>query len=335
LICQTTVRGEGYFQRTRLPEHDFANIAIPGGETRGFYVSLKSKNLRYSEVSAVGERRRLQGRRGDDEDIKVGSVWSETRDVQVKVGAGLALDEFSGLYEPRIFNGGLIFSCLGDDCQADDGSTTSRIVQPTSARPVSLPPTSYPTLYPTKNPTTPYPSSQPAPAPRHVLTTTQAGGSGACGNIFDVELMENATGIEITSLDIYTDRKYSIEVEVWARAGTALGSIPFPDPGWTLACKTKVLGAGKNEFTPIPPGEFLPLQLSEMTPKMGFVVFALSPDIRYTPNKDKSYGILASDANIQISDGDGITSCPFRGPVQGASIPHRLFNGQIHYTVLS
>ena len=162
LICKTTVRGEGYFQRTRLPERDFAKIAIPGGETRGFYVSLSSKNLRYSDVLAVGGRRRLRGRGGDDEaeDISVGSVFAESRDVQLKVGAGLALDSWSGLYEPRVFNGGLVFTCIGDDCEEEKEGATSR---PTR-QPVSLPPTSLaPTAYPT-----PFPSIKPTPAPKHV-----------------------------------------------------------------------------------------------------------------------------------------------------------------------
>lgn len=157
-----------------------------------------------------------------------------------------------------------------------------------------------------------------------------AGGSGACGNIFDVKKFDNVTGIEITSIDVYTDRKYHIEVEVWTRVGTAMGTIPFPDPSWTLIAKTTVLGAGESEFTPLPPSEFVPVQLLESVPARGFLVFALTPDIRYTPNKDRTYETLASDSNIQIFDGDGITSCPFRGPVQGASIPHRLFNGRIH-----
>lgn len=36
LICKTTVRSDGNFQRTRLPERDFAKIAIPGGKLEGF-----------------------------------------------------------------------------------------------------------------------------------------------------------------------------------------------------------------------------------------------------------------------------------------------------------
>jgi len=314
LICSTTVRGEGYFQRTRLPERDFAKIVIPGGETRGFYVSLKSKELRYSDVSAVGERRRLRRGEGEEDDIQVGSIWTETRDVELKVGAGLALENWSGLYEPRIFNGGLVFNCIGDDCEEEDETATSRPTrQPTSA-----------------SPTTQYPTIQPAPAPKHVLMTTQAGGSGACGNAFNIEKFDNVTDIEITSFDVYTDRTYHIEVEVWTRVGNALGAIPFPDPSWTLICKTTVLGAGGNDFTPLPPSAFVPVELSEDVPVRGFLIFAQTPDIRYTPNRDKQYGVLASDSNIQISDGDGITSCPFRGPVAGATIPHRLFNGQIH-----
>ena len=333
LICKTTVRGEGYFQRTRLPERDFAKIAIPGGETRGFYVSLNSKNLRYSDVSVVGGRRRLRGRGGDDEaeDINVGSVWAESRDVQLKVGAGLALDNWSGLYEPRIFNGGLVFTCIGDDCEEENEGTTSRPTrQPASLTPTSLAPTSYPTPFPTITPTSKFPTVTPTTAPKHVLMTTMAGGSGACGNIFDVKKFDNVTGIEITSIDVYTDRKYHIEVEVWTRVGTAMGIIPFPDPSWTLIAKTTVLGAGESEFTPLPPSEFVPVQLLESVPARGFLVFALTPDIRYTPNKDRTYETLASDSNIQIFDGDGITSGSFRGPVQGASIPHRLFNGRIH-----
>ena len=337
LICKTRVRGEGYFARTRLPEVDFAKVAIPGGETRGFYVSLRSPSLRYSEVTAVSGRRRLQG----EEELKVGSVWSETRDVAVHVGAGLALDEWSGLFEPRVYNGALVYACVGEECEAeDDGVVISTFTNYTeqSSRSISPAPTVLPSPAPSRRPTaypTPRPSNRPTSAAptatrdTGVLTTIREGGSGAYGNIFDIKITDGIPGVEITSFDVYTDIFTSLEVEVWSIVGSALGA-EFPSSSWKRLGKTTVSGAGPDQFTPLQPDDFEAVQLSEHAPFMGFLIVAKSPDIRYTPDPAKDYGVLASDDYIMVRKGDGVASYPYRGTVSGATTPHRQFNGRVH-----
>ena len=352
LICETRVRGEGYFARTRLPEEDFAKVAIPGGETRGFYVSLRSPSLRYSEVTAVSGRRRLQG----EEELQVGSVWSETRDVAIHVGAGLALNEWSGLYEPRVYNGALIYACVGEQCEAEDDGVvistfanytdkSSRSMSPTPTptslpslspsrpTPTSLPslspswlPTAYPTLRPSIRPTSAAPT---ATRDTGVLTTIRKGGSGAFGNVFDVKVADGIPGVEITSFDIYTDILTSFEVEVWRVVGSALGA-EFPSSNWKMICKTNILGAGPDKFTPLPPDDFEAVQISKDAPFMGFLIVATTPDIRYTPDPSKDYGVLSSDDYILVRKGDGVASYPYRGTVSGATTPHRQFNGRVH-----
>ena len=337
LICETKVRGEGYFARTRLPEEDFAKVAIPGGETRGFYVSLRSPSLRYSEVTAVSGRRRLQGK----EDLQVGSVWSETRDVAVHVGAGLALDEWSGLYEPRVYNGALVYACVGEQCEAEDDGVvistfanytdqSSRSVSPTPTALPSPSPSRRPTAYPTLRPSNPPTSAAPTVTrDTGVLTTIREGGSGAFGNVFDVKIADGIPGVEISSFDIYTDRTISLDVEVWNIAGSALGA-EFPSSEWVMICKTTVFGAGSDEFTPLPLYDFKPVQISEHVPVMGFLIVATTPDIRYTSDPSKDYGVLSSDEYILVRKGDGAASYPYRGTVSGATTPHRLFNGRVH-----
>jgi len=324
LVCKTTVRGEGYFARTRLPEEDFAKIAIPGGETRGFYVSLQSPSLRYSEVTAVSGRRRLQG----EEDLKVGSVWSETRDVSVHVGAGLALTQWSGLYEPRVYNGALVYACMGEQCEAEDEAVVINTLNDALDAPTGLPsrslsrhPTAYPTLRPSPSPT--------ATRDTGVLATPREGGSGAFGNVFDIKIVDGVPGIEITSFDVYTDRKASLEVEVWSLVGSALGA-EFPDPSWKMICKTQVLGAGSDHFTPLPRDDCERVQLSAQVPVRGFLIVTTSPDIRYTPDPAKDYGVLSSDNYILVRKGDGVASYPYRGTVPDATTKYRNFNGRVH-----
>jgi len=95
--CSVAIVGNGSFARTSLPDDCFGGIAIPRGGVLGFYITLMSKDLRYT-----------------DEDIKeVGEIYQENADIELAVGTGIGsypLDIYAARYPQRIFNGILKYS---------------------------------------------------------------------------------------------------------------------------------------------------------------------------------------------------------------------------------
>jgi len=98
LIATASVKGSGKGQRTLLPADLFdAPITVNAGETQAFYVTLTTAQMRYSD--------------GDE----LGAVYASSADLQILQGAGVVYpfgngSSSAGVWEPRIWNGGLIIS---------------------------------------------------------------------------------------------------------------------------------------------------------------------------------------------------------------------------------
>ena len=165
------------------------------------------------------------------------------------------------------------------------------------------------------------------------------GGSGSFGNLFDLRKHPSSPGVLIESLDIYTDVSKEVTVEIWTREGSAIRA-PFPDAKWEMIAKATVPGAGTGSFTAIPASQFKSVPLSDSVETRGFLVILTSPDLRYTPHEkgeyppaSDEYGIIAHDANIAITSGDGVGSYPYRSKKQGSTTKFRAWNGAVHYKV--
>lgn len=301
LICETTVEGAGYYSRTSIPESAFNSVHIVSGQVQGFYVVLDKPALRYSDAAPVG------------------TVFAEDDYIEIRSGAGVALEFFSGVYEPRIWNGAVKFETQGA----------------TGTAPIPTPiPTLRPTPAPTKKPTPRPVSAAEGPAVSGILGTTLEAGSGSYGVIFDLVIAKDSRpGVRIDTLDFYTDRTYEVTFEVWTTKGSVLNK-PFPDLSWEMISRATVQGEGKNKLTPIPPNLFSPVTLDQSTPIRGFLVVLTTPDMRYTPDPNGKYAAYKSNNHFAIMVGDGVTSYPFRGNTPGATSKFRIFNGVVRYTEL-
>lgn len=97
LIATASVKGSGKGERTLLPQDLFdAPISVNAGNTQAFYVTLTTAQMRYSD--------------GDE----VGAVYASSPDLQILQGAGVVYP-FRATYEPRVWNGGLLYSVKQGD----------------------------------------------------------------------------------------------------------------------------------------------------------------------------------------------------------------------------
>jgi len=154
------------------------------------------------------------------------------------------------------------------------------------------------------------------------LETTFVGGNGNFGNMFDMNAL---TDVTVQSFDINGDTGATFDVEVYAKAGTYVGS--ETDPGaWTLiGTAPGVVSNGDGVATP--------LGLA-----LGYAMAAGETHAFYVTPTDFSTGgfnytngnavgdVFASDANIEFLEGAG-SGYPFNGTL----FSPRVFNGNIIY----
>lgn len=98
-VCNCEVKGNGMFKRTSLPNECFNQISILPGNTIGFYVTLSSLDLRYT----------------NEMDIPSGGVFVENNDVLITVGSGVGsypLSKSSIVYSNRIINGSFKYDVI-------------------------------------------------------------------------------------------------------------------------------------------------------------------------------------------------------------------------------
>ena len=97
LIATASVKGSGKGQRTLLPEDLFDTpVTVNAGETQAFYITLTTAQMRYSD----GE--------------ELGAVYADDANLKILQGAGVVYP-YRATYEPRVWNGGLIYSTTGDE----------------------------------------------------------------------------------------------------------------------------------------------------------------------------------------------------------------------------
>jgi len=323
LVADTKVTGRGPFKKTGIVESVFDQVYIPAEQVQAFYVSLDRPNLLYSDVP---------------ETVVVRKVWSQSEDVEVTVGAGLGYSmEFTGLQEPRLWNGSIRYSVADIVTTAPTPRFTRGPTPPpfsavvVTSNPTGRTPTASPTSRPTKavivTPTVP--SQITWPVVYRSLATTFAGGNGSFGNLFNLIAPSGKGGITVTNLDLHTDHPgKDLQVEVWTRNGPfEEGTQSVQCCGWTLLVRTTVVGVARHEPTSIPSNEFPPVNVQPGETR-GFLVTFDTDDMRYTnyeENEDLQYA--ANDDLVQITVGAGVSEYPFRGRI----VPNRMWNGRVFY----
>eukprot|EP00559_Dactyliosolen_fragilissimus_P004589 CAMPEP_0184859064 /NCGR_PEP_ID=MMETSP0580-20130426/4093_1 /TAXON_ID=1118495 /ORGANISM="Dactyliosolen fragilissimus" /LENGTH=1298 /DNA_ID=CAMNT_0027355503 /DNA_START=285 /DNA_END=4181 /DNA_ORIENTATION=- len=91
-ICEVVVVGKGSFQRTHIPSGCFESINMLKGTIMGFYITLPTLDLRYS----------------DEEHKMIGEIDTQSQHMALSVGTGIGsypLTSESSIHERRLFNG--------------------------------------------------------------------------------------------------------------------------------------------------------------------------------------------------------------------------------------
>lgn len=343
LVADATVAGLGVYRRTPLPPDDFDEVLVEGGQTQAFYVALDRPHLSYSDAAETA--------------TTGGSSWAETDDLIVKTGAGLAEEtEFSGLYEPRTWNGAVRYGYPIRETWGPTGMPTSSeptirpsgfpTVPPTdgpSIRPTATPsggPTRTPTNEPTTSAIKPLPTFGPTDGPDLRLETTFRGENGSYGNMFTIRNVSPADrALSVLNLEIHTDLTTpGVRVEVYAMRGPYVGHETRPD-AWTLVCNATLAGSarGFRKPTPVPPEDFLDrtgddgsrkkktLLMLEPGDELSFYVTLRTKNLRYS-NGSNHTAVYVRDANLAILEGSGVGGYPFDNPLSP-----RVWNGAINY----
>jgi len=100
LMCRVQVQGLGMYKQTSLPSECFDGLTMNSGETLGFYVTLNSLDLVYTN---------------DTDNLKLGGVYKQNNDIQITIGSGVGsypLSRSSITYDNRIINGSFKYDII-------------------------------------------------------------------------------------------------------------------------------------------------------------------------------------------------------------------------------
>ena len=165
---------------------------------------------------------------------------------------------------------------------------------------------------------------EPEPVPISVdprrLKTTYAGGTGQSGNMFDVRALKT---IVVTGFDIHMFDESEVEVNIYTKVGTFVGSEKNCSE-WKIVKKDMpVVGAGMGNPT------FVDLTSSSILMPRGrqqafYVTLPAGRNLRYTIGTETG-SIYASDGYVEVHEGVGKTyPC-------GRTFWNRVWNGAVHY----
>lgn len=148
------------------------------------------------------------------------------------------------------------------------------------------------------------------------LATPVLSNNGNQGIMFDVQVTNS---VVISGFDINLDPGFSDDMTIYSRVGTHVGfdgsAVGWTNLGAGLATET---GSGVSRIN-------LPLSLAVNPGVVSFYIHGVNlSGIRYSDGTAVG-NVLASDANITVKEGTGITG------IFGGSFTARNFEGNIHY----
>ena len=154
---------------------------------------------------------------------------------------------------------------------------------------------------------------------RNILST-YSGGSGSYGNMFDVKAVKEVT------VTRYGPSDPPMDIEVYTKKGTFIGSENAAGPWTKICCSQKVTGAGLAKRTMLPQSAFSTDVVIQEGAIQAFYVTSKQADIRYSKGTGMVGDILNGNLDIQILNGNGVGFYPF-----GQHVQNRLWNGIIFY----
>ncbi|MCW8136940.1 MAG: putative Ig domain-containing protein [Planctomycetota bacterium] len=158
------------------------------------------------------------------------------------------------------------------------------------------------------------------------ITTTFAGGNSFAGNMFDISVFNTSGhGIAISALDIHTTTTSQLIIGVYYKSGTYVGS-ESTAADWTLHEFVTVTSQGSGNPTTVPFTHTLNLAAGQ--------TYGLYVNVESYPAASIVYtnGTLGTGgAHFGLSLGIGHGSPAFSGII----VPTRIWNGTIHYDLLT
>jgi hypothetical protein len=299
LLGEGQVTPRGLDKMTEISLGSFTPVDLMAGTRHAFYITADRSVVQYTDGTLIH------------------NLVIQNEHLMLLEGTALGRSFFGGLFEPRKFNGGLIYQELEEVpvpesvvCTMLGGSESRTYGNPTESN-------------------------------THILVASDMlGVNGSFGSMVDVVAKRN-DAILITGLNIHTkNRGKDVTVRVYTKQGSQAGY--EQDRGdstnsvWTLVLPpTKVSGAGMNLQTPLP--DFAEGGQSSIRVEAGttqaFLVILDTDELRYDVgldfSKNANANTMAVDSQyeyLQVLQGTGLGR-------EGAYYSPRLFNGAVRYAV--
>jgi len=301
LIAEESFRGMGTGVASSLSKFPLTSpISIQASERSAFYITLLRTRL-WCTSSTSG----------------TGTLYTSNADLQLYAGVAKG-SNFGATIRDRIWNGKVHYS-------VNDVESTPTIA------PTTVVMTDAPTLEPSKKIiTTPAPTLHPtskSTSKEKMLATTFAGGYTITGNMFDIMALKQ--DLVIRGMDVHIASTKAEFVQIYKRRGRGSYQGYARRPGaWTLLSETTVQGQGSGVASPIPTGNFAPLEVPADGNLMALYITLQQPHMLSTAGANTG-GVYASNPDLQIFEGIG----------KGYGFTHiinaRIWNGNLHYTTQS
>mmetsp|Transcript_10762 Transcript_10762/g.15845 ORF Transcript_10762/g.15845 Transcript_10762/m.15845 type:complete len:841 (+) Transcript_10762:245-2767(+) len=344
LVKEGSAKGRGFGNGTPIRDFDIGNLTIDANETRAFYVTLNSTDLRYRNIT------------GEMPDAKVGDMFAKNEDLGLQIGISVGeyplTSNTTYFFGERVWSGTMYYN-VNRPCPSRAPSMVSSDAPSGSVAPSIL--SAIPSLIPSITPTTiisSSPSLVPSFAPsltpsfpditiRPDLTTENGdachqsdslvtafdAGTGAYGSMFSVTSKEET--IQVTTLSFHTDYGGgNVTAIVYTKIGDFVGHENEPS-AWTKISQSTLRGSGKGHGSTIRKDDFQSVILYP-NETVSFYISLTTADIRYTKLDGVELGdSVASNSYLDINAGIGLADYPFASEYFIYS--PRLFNGIVHF----
>lgn len=338
LVAGNTV-GLGEGSPTPIPA--FPPFRVQANSTIAFYITLKTADLRYQDVTV------------NKPDAQIGDLFVDTNELQIFTGISVGTYPLGqAFFGPRMWSGSIHYETA---CPTMAPSSLGQTAMPTTNMPTmmitTIPPTAAPTAFSTTAnltlspqqmqtliPTslaseTRSPSSSPTfggtnygkCAETSRLPTTFEGGSGAYGSMFTV--IAHDEPITITSMEIHTDFSGgAVSVMLYTKDGNFIGFENEPS-AWRKIVDLQVIGNGEGRGTLLPLDSFSSINMQPNETKAIYVTLTTA-DLRYTKTSTPVGTAIAENEYLSINAGIGLADYPF-APASLIYTP-RIFNGAVY-----
>ena len=318
-ILDKKVSGKGYLKETEIPASDLQTIEMCAGNTYSFYITLKDKLIRYTNMSPGSLSDKIE-----NDDLLI----------RPEDSVGVGRYPFGSVYENRMWNGVLHYTFASSCSRKITKAPSSFPTVPGQSKTPSSSPSFYPSMEasndpsnsPSMSPTTLSPTLSPSMTPSYMpleeLFTDFRGDKIGYGVMFD---MKAINPIVLNTLDIHVASYESVFVEVYLKFGRFIGYEHNPQV-WEKVFSGYVKGNGYMSRTTLPRESFTNVKMCP-----GEIVGI------YTTMKEKK--LFHSNIPVDVSNMDFILDLSAGVSVSGFGFDprntldmRRTWNGVIKYT---